>query len=137
MHVIADAPSISQAVLSSVWDDLIAAPVVDVRRIDGRGGTGTESALVEAVGYAAKAPEFVATEPEVQYLTALKGSKLIQPSGKLPGNTLQVSGLIRCGTCEIAPAYWESLGYCDYPMIQPLFLSRIMEIARHQVNSHF
>lgn len=115
MHVIADAPYIPQAALSSMWDDLVGAPVVDVRRIDGRDGSDTESALVEAVGYAAKAPEFTNAEAEVQYLTALKGSKLTQPFGELHGNTPQVSGLLRCGTCEVAPAYWEYLGYCDHP----------------------
>ena len=73
MHVVADAPYIPQVALSSVWDNLTGAPVVDVRRSDGRDGAGTERALVEAVGYAAKAPEFANAEAEVQYLTALKG----------------------------------------------------------------
>lgn len=115
MHVIADVPYIPQAALSAEWDDLTGAPVVDVRRIDERDESGAESALVEAVGYAAKAPEFASTEDEVKYLKTLKGSKLIQPFGELHGNTPNVTGLLRCGECEMAPAYWNYLGYCDYP----------------------
>lgn len=136
MHVIADAPYIPQVALSSVWDDLTGAPVVDVRRIDERGEAESESALVEAMGYAAKAPEFANAEAESQYLTALKGSKLIQPFGDLHGNTPQVYGLLQCGSCEMAPAYWEYLDYCDHPMILLPLLSEVRGIVHHQLNKN-
>lgn len=115
VHVIADVPYVPQAALAAEWDAVVGAPVVDVRRIDERGEQGAESALAEAVGYAAKAPEFASAEDEAHYLSALKGSKLIQPFGDLHGNTPRVSGLLRCTDCEMTPAYWEYLGYCDHP----------------------
>lgn len=113
IHVLADIPYLPQAALASVWDDLVGAPVVDIRRVDERGERGRESALMETIGYAAKAPEYVDVDDEVAYLTALKGSKLIQPFGELHGNTPDVTGLLRCGECEMAPAYWEYLGVID------------------------
>lgn len=110
MHVLADAPWIPQAALSNLWDDLIAAPVVDVRRIDGRDDQDAEAAVMEVVAYAAKPPEWQTVEGEVQYLKALKGSKLVQPFGELHGNTPDLLGRLCCADCEQAPRWWNYVG---------------------------
>ncbi|MDN4015316.1 hypothetical protein QX233_22970, partial [Chryseobacterium gambrini] len=81
---------IPQAALSSVWEDLTGAPVLDVRRIEERGDLDTESALAEVIGYVTKPPEFESVADEVEYLTALKGSRLVQPFGSLHGNTPRI-----------------------------------------------
>lgn len=49
IHAICEMPYIPQAALSSVWEDLTGAPVVDVRRIDERGDFDSESALAEVI----------------------------------------------------------------------------------------
>jgi hypothetical protein len=113
LHAICDMAYVPQAALSSVWEDLTGAPVVDVRRIDERGGYDTESALAEVVGYVCKPPSFATTDAEVEYLTALKDARLVQPFGSLHGNTPDVSGLLRCSNCERAPMYWDYLGFTD------------------------
>jgi hypothetical protein len=113
VHVLADVAHVPQAALSAVWDDVVGAPVVDVRRVEERGEMGTESAVAEVVGYAAKPPEFESVDDEAAYLTALKGSKLIQPFGELHGNTPDVVGLLRCCDCEEAPRYWNYVGVVD------------------------
>jgi hypothetical protein len=110
LHVLADCPYLPQAALSSVWDDVVGAPVVDIRRVEERGEFDEESALVETIGYAAKAPEFEEPEDEAKFLTALKGTKLIQPFGDLHGNTPDVEALLRCANCELEPAYWNYQG---------------------------
>jgi hypothetical protein len=113
LHILADVPFLPQAALSQLWDDLIAAPVVDVRRVDGRGKKDMERAVVEAVGYAAKAPEYQETADEVAYFRALKGSKLVQPFGELHGNT-PGSDELRCTECDGVPLMgWEYLGVVD------------------------
>lgn len=103
MHVLADMSFIPQAALASLWDDLVGAPVIDVRRVEERGEQGAESAAMEVVGYAAKAPEFESLENEVAYLQALKGSKLIQPFGALHGNTPRQDHHLYCNACDRSP----------------------------------
>jgi len=110
MHVLADIPYLPQAVLSDLWDDLIGAPVVDIRRVEQRGQSDEETALMEVIGYAAKAPEWENTEEQVAYFEALKGSKLIQPFGELHGNTPPRDALLYCCTCERSPREWTYLG---------------------------
>jgi hypothetical protein len=110
LHVLADCPYLPQAALSSVWDDLVGAPVVDIRRVEDRGEFDKESALMETIGYAAKAPEFENPQDGAKYLTSLKGTKLIQPFGNLHGNTPDVEAALRCGDCEMQPAYWNYQG---------------------------
>lgn len=109
-HVLAEIPWLPQAALSALWGEIHAAPVVDIRRVDGRGEQDMENAVMEVVGYAAKAPEFQKSADEAEYLMALKGSKLIQPFGELHGNTPESIGLLRCCDCEVSPAYWNYLG---------------------------
>ena len=113
LHAIVDAAYIPQPALSSVWEDLTGASVVDVRRIDERGEQDAESALAEVVGYVCKPPAFETVDAEVEYLTALKGARLVQPFGSLHGNTPDVTGLLRCSNCERAPMYWDYLGFTD------------------------
>ena len=113
IHAICDMPYIPQAALSSVWEDLTGAPVVDVRRIDVRGEFDAESALSEVIGYVTKPPEFESIEDEVEYLTALKGSRLVQPFGSMHGNTPPVTGLLCCSACERAPRWWTYKGVVD------------------------
>ena len=86
-----------------MWEDLTGAPVLDVRRIEERGDLDAESALSEVIGYVTKPPEFESVAEEVEDLTALKGSRLVQPFGSLHGNTPRIHGLLRCSTCECAP----------------------------------
>jgi hypothetical protein len=113
IHAICDMPYVPQPGLSSVWEDLTGAPVVDVRRIEEDGELDTESALSEVIGYVTKPPEFESVEDEVEYLTALKGSRLVQPFGSLHGNTPRVTGLLRCSTCGCAPRWWTHKGVVD------------------------
>lgn len=113
IHAICDMPYIPQAALSSVWEDLTGAPVVDVRRIDERGDFDSETALSEVIGYVTKPPEFESIEDEVEYLTALKGSRLVQPFGSMHGNTPPVTGLLCCSACERAPRWWTYKGVVD------------------------
>jgi hypothetical protein len=113
LHAILDAAYIPQPALSSVWEDLTGASVVDVRRIDERGEQDAESALAEVVGYVCKPPAFETVDAEVEYLTALKGARLVQSFGSLHGSTPDVTGLLRCLECEQAPAYWEYMGFVD------------------------
>ncbi|WP_273838762.1 hypothetical protein, partial [Halococcus sp. PRR34] len=113
IHAICEMPYIPQAALSSVWADLTGAPVVDVRRIEKRGDYDAESALSEVLGYVTKPPEFETVEEQVEYLVALKGSRLIQPFGSLHGNTPRVHGLLRCSDCECAPRWWNYQGLVD------------------------
>lgn len=113
MHWIADVPWLPQAALSALWDDLIDAPVVDIRRIDSDGQQDEETALMEVVGYAAKAPEYEDVEDEVAYLLALKGSNLLQPFGDLHGNTPPAPSELMCCTCDRVPRTWKYLGVVD------------------------
>ena len=113
LHAILDAAYIPQPALSSVWEDLTGASVVDVRGIDERGEQDAESALAEVVGYVCKPPAFETVDAKVEYLTALKGARLVQPFGSVHGNTPNVSGLLRCSNCERAPMYWDYLGFTD------------------------
>jgi len=113
LHILADVAHLPQPALAAVWDDVIGAPVVDIRRVEERGEMGAESAVAEVVGYAVKPPEFESVEDEAAYFTALKGSKMIQPFGQLHGNTPEVFGLLRCCDCERAPRYWNYLGVVD------------------------
>jgi hypothetical protein len=91
------------------------------RRLSFFGGYGrrpaayidSESAIAEVVGYVAKPPAFETTEAEVEYLAALKGSRLIQPFGSVHGNVPKLRNLLQCADCETAPAYWNYLGYVD------------------------
>jgi len=110
LHAIGEVPYIPQAALSAVWDDLTDAPVVRVERVEERGESDRETALMETVGYAAKPPEYETTEAAVEYLKALKGSKLIQPFGELHGNTPDDSGELRCERCENTPSWWNYKG---------------------------
>lgn len=113
LHILADCPWLPQAALSKLWDDIIDAPVVDVRRVDSRGDQDAESAVMETIAYAAKAPEYQDVEDEVAYFRALKGSKLVQPFGSLHGNT-PGSDELQCSECEGVPLLgWEYLGVVD------------------------
>jgi hypothetical protein len=113
LHVLADVPYLPQSALSELWDDLTDAPVVDIRRVEQEGGSDEESALLEVIGYAAKAPEYESVEDEVAYYEALKGSKLIQPFGDLHGNTPDGGLPMYCCTCEESPADWLYQGYVN------------------------
>ena len=106
LHVLADIPYLPQSVLSDLWDELVDAPVVDIRRVEQRGDNDEESALLEVIGYAAKAPEYESVDDEVAYYEALKGSKLIQPFGDLHGNTPDAGLPMYCCTCEESPSQW-------------------------------
>jgi hypothetical protein len=87
--------------------------VVDVRRVEERGESDGATALMEVVGYAAKPPEHETTEAAVAYVTALKGSKLIQPSGELHGNTPCEEAELVCADCELTPSWWNYEGTVD------------------------
>lgn len=113
MHVLADVPYLPQAALSAVWGQLTNAPVVDIRRIDQEGGRDEESALLEVIGYAAKAPEFESVEDEVAYLQTLKGTKLVQPFGRLHGNTPPADAFLLCYDCGRSPDEWIYQGVVD------------------------
>jgi hypothetical protein len=113
IHVICDMPYVPQAAISSVWADLTGDPVIDVRRIDERGDFDSETALSEVIGYVTKPPEFESIEDQVEYLTALKGSRLVQPFGSMHGNTPPVSGVLCCSACERAPRWWNYMGVVD------------------------
>lgn len=114
LHVLADCPYLPQAALSALWDDVIGAPVVDVRRVEERGESDRETALMETIGYAAKPPQFESVDAQAEYLVALKGAKLIQPFGELHGNTPEPDGAyLRCERCGVSPAWWEQEGVID------------------------
>jgi hypothetical protein len=113
LHVLADAAYIPQAALSSVWEDLTGAPVVDVRRIYDRGAGSLEAAVMETVAYAVKAPEFEEIETAADFAVAMKGKRLVQPFGSLHGNTPRVSNQLLCARCESTPAWWNYLGVVD------------------------
>jgi len=106
LHTLMDAAYIPQAALSSVWEDLTGAPVVDVRR-------GDQEALRDVVGYVCKPPEFESVEAQIDYLTTLKGRQLLQPFGSLYGNTPEKEGLLRCANCDVVPVWWDYLGIVD------------------------
>ena len=110
LHVLADVPYLPQSALSELWDDLTDAPVVDIRRVEQQGDSDRESALLEVIGYAAKAPEYESVDDEVAYYEALKGSKLIQPFGELHGNTPDAGLPMYCCTCERSPGEWLYVG---------------------------
>jgi hypothetical protein len=112
-HILVDCPYIPQAALASLWDDVMGAPVVDVRRVEERGEKDREAALMETVGYAAKPPEYETLAGAVEYAQALKGAKLIQPFGALHGNVPEPSGEVRCAACDMTPAWWDYLGVVD------------------------
>lgn len=113
MHVLADIPYLPQAALSEIWGDLTDAPVVDIRRVEEGGGQDEESALLEVIGYAAKAPEYESVDDEVAYLQTLKGSKLVQPFGDLHGNTPPSAAFLLCCDCGCSPDQWNYLGVVD------------------------
>jgi len=114
MHILANIPYLPQSALSSLWDDLIDAPVVDIRRVEEAGGRDEETALMEVIGYAAKAPEYESVEDEVAYFKALKGAKMLQPFGDLHGNTPEPVAALQCCTCERLPDRgWQYLGVVD------------------------
>ena len=106
LHTLMDSAFIPQAALSSVWEDLTGAPVVDLRR-------GDRGALQDVVGYVCKPPAFETLEAEIEYLTTVKGSPLVQPFGDLHGNTPDLGGLLRCAHCDDVPRWWEYLGIVD------------------------
>jgi hypothetical protein len=113
LHILANIPYLPQSALSDLWDDLVDAPVVDIRRVEESGGQDRESALMETVGYAAKAPEYENVEDEVAYYGALKGSKLLQPFGDLHGNTPEGGLPMFCCTCDRSPEAWKYLGVVE------------------------
>jgi len=110
LHVLADAHWIPQAALSDVWADLTGDPVVDVRRIYGRGDGGVEGALLETVGYACKAPEFESVEDAVEYMQAMKDRRFVQSFGATHGNVPELAGQLLCSRCECTPAWWNYQG---------------------------
>lgn len=113
LHVLADVTYVPQAALASLWDDLTDAPAVDVRRVDERGESDRETALMETVGYAAKPPEYETLAGAVAYLKALKGTKMIQPFGELHGNTPKLTARLLCQKCDNSPAWWNYVGMVD------------------------
>jgi hypothetical protein len=113
LHVLADAAYIPQAVLSSVWEDLTGAPVVDVRRIYDRGSGSLEAAVVETIAYSVKAPEFEEVEDAAEFAASMKGKRLVQPFGSLHGNTPRVESQLLCSECEMTPNWWNYLGVVD------------------------
>ena len=62
------------------------------------------------MGYVCKLPEFESVEDEVEYLTALKGARLMQPFGSLHGNVSEMPSLLECSECGRAPQLWNYLG---------------------------
>jgi hypothetical protein len=112
-HILVDCPYVPQAALASVWDDVMGAPVVDVRRVEERGESDRETALMETVGYAAKPPEYETLDGAVAYAKALKGAKLVQPFGSVYGDVPDPSGHLLCAECELTPAWWNYLGTID------------------------
>jgi hypothetical protein len=113
LHILVDTPWLPQAALSHKWDELLAAPIVDVRRVDGRGEKDAQEAALEVAGYAAKAPQYETAEAKAQYLKAVKGRKLVQPFGDLHGNTPEVVGQLVCSECGETPAWWNYVGMVD------------------------
>lgn len=113
LHALVDCPYLPQSKLSELWDDLTDAPVVDIRRIETDGERDEETALMEVIGYAAKAPEWESVEDQVAYLDALKGSKLIQPFGELHGNAPDVLSHLLCNGCGKEPKWWNYMGTVD------------------------
>ena len=77
------------------------------------GPRGIESTLPEIIGYKTKTSNFATVADEVEYLTTLKGSRLVQPFGSLHGNTPAVTGVLCCSVCECAPRWWNYMGVVD------------------------
>ena len=105
LHALCEMPFVPQAALVSVWNDLTGASVLDIRR---RGDM-----LAETIGYVCKPPQFESVSDEVEYLTALKGSRLMQPFGELHGNIGDAPSLLQCADCGRAPQFWNYLGLVD------------------------
>ena len=105
LHALCEMPYVPQAALASAWGDITGASVIDVRR---RGDL-----LAETVGYVCKPPEFESVEDEVEYLTALKGARLMQPFGSLYGNVSEMPSMLECANCGCAPQFWNYLGPVD------------------------
>jgi hypothetical protein len=113
LHILTDCAYLPQAALSSLWDDIIAAPVVDIRRVEERGERSRETALMETAGYAAKPPQYESIEGAVAYAKALKGAKLVQPFGNLHGNAPEMDARLLCAGCGTTPHKWAYLGTVD------------------------
>jgi hypothetical protein len=113
MHAIVDLPYLPQAALAQMWYEVIGAHNPYINEIDQQGDSDRESALMEVIGYAAKAPEYVDVEDQVAYFEALKGSKLIQPFGELHGNTPDAGLPMYCCSCERSPDMWNYVGTVD------------------------
>jgi hypothetical protein len=110
LHALVDMAYIPQAALASVWEDITGAPVLDVRRVYGRGGEDIQEAVAETVGYATKAPEFESVESAVEFATETAGAPLVHPFGTVHGAGERVEGYLRCARCEVAPAWWNYEG---------------------------
>lgn len=67
---------------------------------------------MEVIGYVTKPLEFKSVEDEVEYLTVLKGARLIQLFRSLNGNTLKIRGLSAIDG-EVAPCWWNYIGLID------------------------
>ena len=113
LHALANAVYIPQTALSSVWEDVSGAPVVDVRRIYDRGAGSLEDAVMETVAYSVKAPEFEEVKTAARFAKSMKGKRLVQPFGSLHGNTPRVGNDLLCGRCERTPRWWNYLGIVD------------------------
>lgn len=113
MHILCDSPWVPQGALSQMWGDIADAPVVDVRRVQDRDEGDREDALMEVIGYAAKAPDWRNAKEAVSYQLALKGSKLVQPFGSLHGNTPPTGGEMFCTDCGESPRQWHYNGTVD------------------------
>lgn len=105
LHALCEMPFVPQPALVSPWEDITGASVIDIRR---RGDL-----LAETIGYVCKPPEFETVEDEVEYLVALKGSRLMQPFGGLHGNISEAPSLLECSNCGRAPQFWNYLGLVD------------------------
>lgn len=108
LHTVANIPYLPQRALSSVWEDLTGAPVVDVRRVHDDGG-----GLAEVIGYAVKPPQFDDVEEEVGMVTELKGSCMVQCFGSLYGETPSIAPCPKCPKCGTRPSWWEWGAFVD------------------------
>lgn len=110
LHVLADAHFVPQAALSSVWEDVSGAAVVDVRRIYDRGSGSLKSAIMETVAYATKPAEFESVDQEAEYVSEMKGSRLVQPFGSLYGEGVDFEVDLCCSSCGETPRWWNYQG---------------------------
>jgi hypothetical protein len=115
IHALVDMNYVPQAALAAEWEKVTGGdPVIDVRRIYGR-GESSENAVAEVVGYATKPPEFDDTEMQVEYVLETKGRRYVQPFGYLHQNVPDQTGRLECANCEETPNWWTYRGLVREP----------------------